>query len=87
MLTVYVVQHVHESDDGEQEDVKLIGVYETRANADAAVARLRLLPGFQDHPDGFHVAEYELNRDHWAEGFVSWKEASERKHAGDGVDS
>ena len=76
MSHVYVVQHVHESQDGE-EDVKFIGVYRTQPDADAAVGRLRSLPGFRDHPDGFQVTEYEVNKDHWTEGFISWKDAVE----------
>lgn len=78
MTHVYVVQHVHESQSQHgEEDVKFIGVYRTQSDADAAVVRLLLLPGFRDHPDGFEVTEYELNKDHWTEGFISWKEAVE----------
>jgi hypothetical protein len=76
MTHVHVVQHLHESPDGE-DDVKFIGVYTTRADACAAVDRLRLVPGFCDYPEGFEIAEYELDKDHWAEGFISWKEAVE----------
>jgi hypothetical protein len=69
MATVFVVQHVHEQQDGD-EDVKLIGVYSSRETAAAAVARLRRQPGFSDTPEGFHVAEYRLDQDHWSEGYV-----------------
>ena len=48
----------------------LIGVYSTLARARAAVARLRPQPGFRDAPDGFHVEEYQLDTDHWTEGYV-----------------
>jgi hypothetical protein len=65
---VYVLQHVHESADG-AEDVKLIGVYSSRENAQAAVARLRQVPGFSDDPTGFHIDEYSIDRDQWAEGY------------------
>ncbi|WP_419668807.1 hypothetical protein [Streptomyces sp. 2-1] len=30
----------------------------------------RLLPGFRDEPECFHFDAYELDEDHWAEGFV-----------------
>ena len=76
MTHVYVVQHTHESQDGKEEDVKFIGVYRTQSDADIAVIRLRALPGFCDYPDGFEVTRYELNKDHWTEGFISWKEAA-----------
>jgi hypothetical protein len=73
---VYVVQHVHAAPNGE-EDVKLIGVYASEQAAAAAVTRLTIRPGFCDHPDGFHVSPYEIDKDHWVEGFISWKEAME----------
>ena len=69
MVNVFVLQHVHSREDG-IEDVKFIGVYSSRAKADAAVARLSRLPGFSDAPDGFHVDEYHVDQDHWAEGYV-----------------
>jgi len=75
MTHVFVVQHVHEAPDGD-EDTKFIGVYATEEDARAAVARLSTQPGFREHQDGFHITRYELNRDHWAEGFVSWQEAA-----------
>jgi hypothetical protein len=36
-----------------------------------------LQPGFCDHQDGFHIDEYLLGQDHWAEGFVPGEEASD----------
>jgi hypothetical protein len=69
MASVFVLQHVHTQADG-AEDVKFIGVYSSRATADAAAARLGRLPGFSDAPDGFHVDEYRVDQDHWVEGYV-----------------
>jgi hypothetical protein len=69
MASVFVLQHVHTRDDG-VEDVKFIGVYSCRENAEAAVARLARLPGFVDVPDGFHIDEYRIDQDHWADGYV-----------------
>lgn len=79
--SVYVVQHLHEHDDG-REDVKFIGVYESRASAKAAVARLSCQPGFCDWPEivdsnhadttsGFYIQEYEIGKDHWPEGYIT----------------
>jgi len=68
--SVFVVQHVHELPDG-TEETKFIGVYSTMEQAEAAVARLRGQPGFWDVPDGFHVDRYELDIDHWTEGYVT----------------
>jgi hypothetical protein len=70
MASVFVLQHVHAREDG-VEDVKLIGVYSSREQARAAVARLGRLPGFADAPDGFHIDEYRVDQDHWAEGYVA----------------
>lgn len=69
MASVFVLQHVHEREDGE-EDVKFIGVYSSREKADEAVTRLGRLPGFSDAPDGFHVDKYRVDQDHWVEGYV-----------------
>ena len=68
MTKVYVLQHVHTFDDG-SEDVKFIGVYSSRENAQAAIARLGQAPGFADAPAGFHIDEYHVDRDQWAEGY------------------
>jgi len=80
MRTVFILQHVHVLPDGE-EDVKLIGVYRTHEAAYAAIERLIVQPGFCEHPrllnpsvddegSGFTLDEYELDKDHWIEGFV-----------------
>jgi hypothetical protein len=69
MASVFVLQHVHEREDG-GEDVKFIGVYSSRERADAAVVRLGRLPGFSGALDGFHVDEYHVDQDHWVEGYV-----------------
>jgi hypothetical protein len=69
MASVFVLQHVHEGENG-VEDVKFIGVYSSRDKAQEAVARLVRLPGFADAPDGFHIDEYRVDQDHWVEGYV-----------------
>ena len=68
MTKVYVLQHVHSLEDGE-EDVKFIGVYSSRETAQAAIARLGQAPGFSDAPDGFHLDEYQVDKDQWVEGY------------------
>ncbi|WP_394845431.1 hypothetical protein LZC95_51420 [Pendulispora brunnea] len=69
MDAVFVVQHAYERD--ESEEIKFIGVYSTRVKAEAAVLRLKEQPGFREHPDDFHIERYEIDRDHWEEGFVT----------------
>ena len=70
MKYVYVVQHLHSFPDG-TEDVKFIGVYSSELEAKNAVNRLRLVSGFSSHPEGFSVDRYEIDKDHWVEGFVT----------------
>lgn len=70
MAVVFIVQHVHKFGEG-REDVKMIGVYSSQQSAEEAVARLRVAPGFRDAPDGFSVDAYEVDRDHWIEGFTT----------------
>ena len=77
---MFVVQHLHVLPQGE-DDVKLIGVYSSLELARAAVERLRIQPGFKDHPSivncgidddrqGFYIDEYHIDTDHWTEGYV-----------------
>lgn len=78
-MKVYILHHIHPV--GDEEDVKLIGVYSTEETARAAVHRLASLPGFVDSPrlqtgyeetvDGFQISAYDLDKDHWTEGFVT----------------
>lgn len=70
MTSAFILQHVHEADDG-TEDVKFIGVYSSREAAQAAVKRLCRAPGFVETPEGFSIDEYQLDQDHWAEGYIS----------------
>jgi hypothetical protein len=69
MVSVFVVQHSYEV--GDRDEVKLIGVYGSRSDAEAAIVRLASRLGFRDHPSGFHIDEYQIGKDHWVEGFSS----------------
>ena len=70
MTKVYVLQHIHSVDDG-ADDVKFIGVYSSREKAQAAIIRLSLAPGFAEAPEGFHIDEYQVDKDQWVEGYVT----------------
>ena len=65
---VYLLWHVHDLGDGE-EDEKLLGVYWTRDAAEARVEASSDKPGFVDHPEGFVIARHRINKDEWTEGF------------------
>jgi hypothetical protein len=71
---VFLLWHVHELPTGEE--VKMIGVYATTADAEAARQRVCGEPGFRDAPEGFEVSRYEVGRNHWTEGYVTmmWRE-------------
>jgi hypothetical protein len=74
MKAVYVLEHTHDFDDG-HEDLKIIGVFSTRENAETALERVRDQPGFRSRPDGFSIDEWMVDPtpDHlgWAEGFIT----------------
>jgi homoserine kinase type II len=70
MTSVYLLWHVR-PDDEYGDDAKLVGVYSSEASAQEAVERKKDFPGFADHPDGFEIARYEIDRDAWSEGFAS----------------
>jgi hypothetical protein len=69
VMRVYLLQHTH-SVEG-TEDVKFIGVYSARDNAQAAIARLRSASGFSETPEGFYIDEYQLDKYQWVEGYSS----------------
>ena len=70
MMKVFVLQHEYEIAEG-RDEAKFIGVYSTREHAQAAISRLITQPGFAEHPDDFSIDEYETDKDHWTEGFVT----------------
>ncbi|WAC21349.1 serine kinase [Luteolibacter sp. SL250] len=81
MESVFVVQHLNILNEDEDQ-VKMIGVYRSHETAVAAVERLKIQPGFCEHPRivdtlededrrGFYVEEYALDQDHWREGYVT----------------
>jgi hypothetical protein len=77
MTTVYLLQHVHEFDDG-HEDVKLIGVFSSEALAVEAKRRVRDQPGFRDLPDGFCISEHRVDGPiGWTEGYVTLEPGEE----------
>jgi hypothetical protein len=79
MNSVFILWHTHEV--GCECDEKLIGVYESREDAMAAISRLSDKPGFRENVDGFEVTEYLLGKDHWTEGYISRAEAlQEQEH-------
>jgi hypothetical protein len=69
-MEVFYLQHVHTFENG-AEDVKSIGMYSSRAEAEQAIQRLSSQPGFKEIPEGFVIDSYTLDKDHWEEGYVT----------------
>ena len=73
-MKVYVLWHVYELTDdyGEHDEEKLIGIYSTYDNAQAAIQSHKDLEGFKDLPiDCFEIHEYELDSSNWKDGFTT----------------
>jgi hypothetical protein len=70
MRSVWLLHHVHEFEDG-HEDVKLIGVFATHEDAEAARRWVAGQPGFRDLSEGFSIDEAELGQIGWLEGYVT----------------
>ncbi len=75
MTKVYCLWHIYLPAGADDENEKLVGIYSTAENAEAAILRKRAYPGFKDYPDGFQIHETTLDRDQWSEGFISVEEA------------
>ncbi|MFF3223684.1 hypothetical protein ACFYV7_12905 [Nocardia suismassiliense] len=67
---VYLLQHYYELPNG-AERLRTIGAYATEVDAQRAIERASILPGFRDRPDDFHILRHPLNKDHWTEGFFT----------------
>ena len=70
--TVFVLEHARCKDDDKNNDVedfKLIGVFATEQQAQAAINQLKSQPGFKEYPNGFHIDAYPLNQINWSSGF------------------
>ncbi|MCM3781989.1 hypothetical protein M3231_03295 [Neobacillus mesonae] len=71
MRTAFLVQHSYEvGEDGMYDETKLIGIYSSFERAKLVVETYKNLPGFKDYADHFFIEEYELDKNHWEDGFV-----------------
>ena len=75
LMKVYLLWHVNHIEP-DNDDEKLIGVYSSRANAVRAKKRTVKLPGFRKSPRGFQISPYEIDKDHWKEGFITVRPGS-----------
>jgi len=68
--SVYILWHIHRIDKN-NEDKKLIGVYSSLLKAKTAQRITGKLPGFRRQKKGFTISKYEINKNHWTEGFIT----------------
>lgn len=70
-MSVYLLWHVHEMTD--YDDEKLIGVFSSAEKANATVEEYKNLERFRDCPiECFVIDEYEVDKPaNWREGFVT----------------
>ena len=72
MNYVYLLWHTHINENLRNgEDVKLLGTFSSQKLAKNAENRAKLLVGFKDAVAGFHISEYEIDKQHWIEGFAT----------------
>ena len=56
-------------------ETKTIGIYSTREKAEEVAERYQHIQGFNKYPAScFVIDTYDLDKDHWTEGFMTWEE-------------
>jgi hypothetical protein len=70
VTTVFILWHSHPTGAGEMNE-KLIGVYATEEDANGAIERFQVQPGFCDYLEGFEIDPYEIGKDYWEEGYFT----------------
>ncbi|WP_405177648.1 hypothetical protein [Nocardia sp. NBC_01377] len=68
MESLFLLEHVRSVGNG-AEDRKRIGIYSSEPDAHEAIDRLRTQDGFSDYPDGFTIQRFEIDEDHWTDGY------------------
>ena len=81
-MKIYLLQHSHEIEIGagvKADETKVIGIYSSYENAERVKNRFKVKQGFNRFSeDCFYIDEYELDQDHWTEGFVTWDSADNK---------
>jgi hypothetical protein len=77
MAEVFLLYHSYGDGEDYDDHAKLIGIYTSQENAEAAIRRVRDQPGFRTRQDGFRIHPIALDVDGWSEGFVwAWRDGS-----------
>lgn len=81
MKSIFILNHWNKSED--LDSLKLIDVYSSYEEAKLAIKRLINKNGFKSNPAGFHIEEYEINKDPWTKGFASMTSIQVKLQNGD----
>jgi hypothetical protein len=73
---VFLLQHTYEKECG-CVAFKVIGIFSTKALAQKSLKSLSTQPGFSEHPKGFYIGEYIIERRHWDGGFFTYEYETE----------
>lgn len=68
MKYVYLLEHTHVYSENE-EDTKTVGIYGSEEEAKRAMEKLKEVPGFNRHPQGFNIDRYKIGETFWLEGY------------------
>ena len=71
MKKFYLLYHAYDFADGKE--IKHLGLYSSRENAEKAKERYFRLAGFSEYPENcFYISEFTLDTDNeWTDGFIS----------------
>lgn len=74
-MVVFLLQHSYLLDRvSDIYETKILGIYSSEQVATDAISRYRKLDGFKLHPDDFYIDKYEVDKDGWTEGFISFND-------------
>jgi hypothetical protein len=66
--SIYLLSHDYETPTSLDNGI-LLGIYHSEADARKSKEELATQPGFDQFPNGFHIDRYQINEDHWTDGF------------------
>ena len=75
-MLVYLLQHSYELEvykGLKTDETKIIGIYSSYENALTIKKSFSKKKGFERFSEEcFYIDEYELDQDHWTDGFITW---------------
>jgi len=75
-MKVYLLQHSFEyeiCEDVKTDETKIIGIYSSEEKAEEVKEQFKTIKGFSRFSEEcFFIDEYQLDQNHWVEGFITW---------------